>query len=259
MMALLDTAALQSSAALMPHVELLFEGQPPEQGQMKLMLKCGALAARWQEAMGRIDAYLGSMRAHRGGWRRCKELVAVYDALRAFKHTWPEAKQGLAQVLKRHSARLMGAHEYDASTMMAKPHYFFTAAFDPYFLMRPPPPRLHAILQGQADKAELLPLSHALVKCTCLLRRTVAVLAGKGMMVEGGAEASRALRRAIHCLGLWQQHQAARVVQLHWRRCVADPSFRVCKRRLLREHQELVAETTQALPTIAGCAPCNIH
>lgn len=38
-----------------------------------------------------------------------------------------------------------------------------------------------------------------------------------------------------------QQHHAVMIIQKHWRRCISDPAYSVCKNRLMNEFNEISA------------------
>jgi hypothetical protein len=132
-------------------------------------------------------------------------------------------------------------HTYGPEVWVRKPHYFFAAAFDPCWDLgkrQAPPPLLAGLPAGHVLAAEVQLVEQVLCEARDLLTETGRWLAGKGIVMQGHLPAARALRLGIRAVRGWRHDQAAACVQQHWRRCVADPSFRVCRARLLREIED---------------------
>ncbi|WIA10850.1 hypothetical protein OEZ85_011016 [Tetradesmus obliquus] len=231
---------------------------PGEQQQLYVLrlAEC-RLAGEWQRQERALDALILSFKEHprhtqqaasrAPSWRQIKELVMASDALRAAKRVGWLAKRAMARVLLHDfTLKVCDTHEYGPAALVQKPHYFFSTAFDPAFMCKPRPARLVDVPAGVATKAEVRLLLRTLRHTKDLVTRTSRALAGKGYVVPGAISVIRALRAAIQAVQGWQHHEAAKVVQAQWRTCVADPSHRICKSRLLREFHELTDHTTSA-------------
>ena len=118
-----------------------------------------------------------------------------------------------------------------------------TVGTDPrWYVVQTRPDLLLARANGDAES---IPGEETFVLCTMHVARRPELRLGRSdtiALVEATLLAHRKLGQAtlrnleatVHWL-----HRPARVIQRAWRRCAADPSFAVCRKRLMREAGEL--------------------
>lgn len=233
--------------ALRPHVKVSVSGRPLSARQMHILSRCSIFAARWQHLARIVKAHVISLQSSKH-WRTTQELYRVFDALRAVQATSQAAQACLAQVLHQYQFQLNGMHQYNAHIAMQKPHYFFTNAYDPLYHSRPKVPDLSAVLFGRAVRSEVTHLRQLLILAQDLLRQAGAFTAGQGHLIPNQLVTSRLLCDALRSLGRWYMCASAKTIQQHWRKAIVDPSYAVCRSRLMAEFHYLKDHMTFALP-----------
>jgi hypothetical protein len=205
----------------------------------KSILRCGDLAGKWQQIDRGVKSLITSFHAVRGAscWRQQRSLVAACDALRTIQHMSVSCKSILTQTIGVAGAIISRVHKYNAHTMVNKPHYFFASAYDPHFLCKPVPSPIRSLLKGNMDAHEVKYIRGIISTAVDLIKATHSITGTAAS--KDHASAVRSLQSALASLERWQKHEAARVVQQHWRECIANPGFLVCRKRLRWEFETM--------------------
>jgi hypothetical protein len=179
-------------------------------------------------------------------WRGCAKLRKVVHGLRLVQTVVVDVQRAVAGGMGKYSCLISGAYTYGSDVWTIRPHLFFAKAFDPMYLHRA---KARARVADVSGLARARAVRNEVASVLGVLESAVEVLANSRQLlsklglpaVADHCKAVQWLAESRCCLIEWQQAEAAKLVQAGWRRCVADPAFWVCRKRLHAEFAELIS------------------